>query len=111
MFWLLKSVIDQLHRDDLRARAEVLGERIVAAPEGLLTFNLQDSLRGLYSEAYGRYLYDFRDADGRLLFSSRRKTGAAVQAPPLSETISGAGVTRIIAGKLIRLRVAADLAH
>ena len=103
LFWLLNSEIDQLHRDAMRAQAEVLGERIVAAPDGLLTFNLPDSLRGLYSEAYGRYLYDIRDADGRLLFSSRRKTGAAVQAPPLSETMSGAGVTRIIDGKIIRV--------
>jgi signal transduction histidine kinase len=112
LFWLLNSEVDQLHRDAMRAQAEVLAERIVAAPDGLLTFNLPDSLRGLYSEAYGRYLYDIRDADGRLLFSSRRKTGAAAaQAPPLSETISGAGVTRIVDGKIVRIRVAEDLAH
>ncbi|MGM4956293.1 sensor histidine kinase [Bradyrhizobium barranii] len=112
LFWLLNSEVDQLHREAMRAQAEVLAERIVAAPDGLLTFNLPDSLRGLYSEAYGRYLYDIRDADGRLLFSSRRKTGAAVSAPPtLSETISGAGVTRIIDGKIVRIRVAEDLAH
>ncbi|MCP3407663.1 cell wall metabolism sensor histidine kinase WalK [Bradyrhizobium sp. CCGB01] len=112
LFWLLNSEVDQLHRDAMRAQAEVLAERIVAQPDGLLTFNLPDSLRGLYSEAYGRYLYDIRDAEGRLLFSSRRKTGAAAAAPPpLSETISGAGVTRIIDGKIIRIRVAEDLAH
>lgn len=111
LFWLLNSEVDQLHRDAMRAQAEVLAERIVAQPDGLLTFNLPDSLRGLYSEAYGRYLYDIRDADGHLLFSSRRKTGAAVQAPPLSETISGAGVTRTIDGKTVRIRVAEDLAH
>lgn len=111
LFWLLNSEVDQLHRDAMRAQAEVLAERIVAQPDGQLTFNLPDSLRGLYSEAYGRYLYDIRDADGRLLFSSRRKTGAAVQAQPLSETISGAGVTRIIDGKVVRIRVAEDLAH
>ena len=77
LFWLLNSEVDQLHREAMRAQAEVLAERIVAAPDGLLTFNLPDSLRGLYSEAYGRYQYDIRDADGRLLFSSRSKTGAA----------------------------------
>lgn len=112
LFWLLNSEVDQLHREGMRAQAEVLAERIVAAPDGLLTFNLPDSLRGLYSEAYGRYLYDIRDADGRLLFSSRRKTGAAAaQAPPLPESISGAGVTRIIDGKILRIRVAEDLSH
>ena len=111
LFWLLNSEVDQLHRDAMRAQAEVLAERIVAQPDGLLTFNLPDSLRGLYSEAYGRYLYDIRDADGHLLFSSRRKTGAAISAPPPSETISGASVTRIIDGKVVRIRVAEDLAH
>lgn len=112
LFWLLNSEIDQLHRDAMRAQAEVLAERIVAQPDGLLTFNLPDSLKGLYSEAYGRYQYDIRDAEGNLLFSSRRKTGTATAAPPpLSETISGAGVTRIIDGKVMRIRVAEDLAH
>lgn len=112
LFWLLNSEIDQLHRDAMRAQAEVLAERIVAQPDGLLTFNLPDSLKGLYSEAYGRYQYDIRDAGGNLLFSSRRKTGTAAAAPPpLSETISGAGVTRTIDGKVIRIRVAEDLAH
>jgi signal transduction histidine kinase len=111
LFWLLNSEIDQLHRDAMRAQAEVLAERIVAQPDGLLTFNLPDSLRGLYSEAYGRYQYDIRDAQGHLLFSSR-KTGTATAAPPpLFETISGAGVTRTIDGKVIRIRVAEDLAH
>ncbi|MGY4507794.1 sensor histidine kinase [Bradyrhizobium sp. USDA 3650] len=112
LFWLLNSEIDQLHRDAMRAQAEVLAERIVAQPDGLLTFNLPDSLKGLYSEAYGRYQYDIRDAEGNPLFSSRRKTGTAPAAPPpLSETISGAGVTRTIDGKVMRIRVAEDLAH
>ncbi|RXH02527.1 ATP-binding protein [Bradyrhizobium zhanjiangense] len=109
LFWLLNSEIDQLHRDGMRAQAEVLAERIVAQPDGSLTFNLPDSLRGLYSDAYGRYQYDIRDGEGRLLFSSHRRTGAAALRP--SETISGAGVTRIIDGKMVRIRVAEDLAH
>ncbi|MDA9511340.1 histidine kinase [Bradyrhizobium sp. CCBAU 11386] len=111
LFWLLNSEVDQLHRDAMRAQAEVLAERIVAQPDGLLTFNLPDSLRGLYSDAYGRYQYDIRDGEGRLLFSSHRRTGAAAAAPRLAETISGAGVTRIIDGKTVRIQVAEDLAH
>jgi len=111
LFWLLNSEVDQLHRDAMRAQAEVLAERIVPQADGTLTFNLPDSLRGLYSEAYGRYLYDIRDADGRLLFSSRRKAGDNTPAPRLSETISGAGVSRVIEGKMVRIRVAEDLSH
>ena len=110
LFWLLNSEIDQLHRDAMRAQAEVLAERIVAQPGGVLTFNLPDSLKGLYSEAYGRYQYDIRDADGRLLFSSHRRAAAAA-APRPSETISGAAVTREIDGKTVRIQVAEDLAH
>ena len=109
LFWLLDSEIDQLHRDGMRAQAEVLAERIVAQRDGSLTFNLPDSLRGLYSDAYGRYQYDIRDEEGRLLFSSQRRPGAAVRRS--SETISGADVTRIIDGKPVRVQVAEDLAH
>ncbi|MGY8709363.1 ATP-binding protein [Bradyrhizobium sp. 18BD] len=111
LFWLLNSEIDQLHRDAMRAQAEVLAERIVPQADGTLTFNLPDSLRGLYSEAYGRYLYDIRDADGRLLFSSRRRAGDNTPVPRLSETISGAGVSRVIEGRTVRIRVAEDLSH
>ncbi|MBR1326086.1 signal transduction histidine kinase [Bradyrhizobium ottawaense] len=110
LFWLLNSEIDQLHRDAMRAQAEVLAERIVVQPGGLLTFNLPDSLKGLYSEAYGRYQYDIRDADGRLLFSSHRRS-AATAAPRSSESISGAAVTRDVDGKTVRIQVAEDLAH
>ncbi|WP_247554390.1 ATP-binding protein [Bradyrhizobium sp. 138] len=109
LFWLLNSEIDQLHRDAMRAQAEVLAERIVAQPDGALTFNLPDSLKGLYSDAYGRYQYDIRDAEGRLLFSSHRRFAAT--APRSSESISGATVTRDIDGKTVRVQVAEDLAH
>ncbi|GLR83681.1 sensor histidine kinase [Bradyrhizobium iriomotense] len=106
LFWLLNSEIGELHRAAMRAQAEVLAERIAVQPDGRITFNLPDSLRGLYSEAYGRYQYDISDADGRVLFSSHKKTGAAA-----SETISGAGVTRTIDDKTVRIQVAEDLAH
>lgn len=111
LFWLLNSEIDQLHRDAMRAQAEVLAERIVVQPDGTLTFNLPDSLKGLYSDAYGRYQFDIRDAEGRLLFSSHRRSAAAAGALRSSESISGAAVTREIDGKTVRIRVAEDLAH
>lgn len=111
LFWLLNSEIHQLHRDAMRAQAEVLAERIVAQPDGTLTFNLPDSLKGLYSDAYGRYQFDIRDAEGRLLFSSHRRSAAAAGALRSSESFSGAAVTRDIDGKTVRIRVAEDLAH
>lgn len=106
LFWLLNSEIDQLHRAAMRAQAETLAERIAVGPDGKVTFNLPDSLRGLYSEAYGRYQYDIRDADGRLLFSSHKKTGGVE-----SESISGAGVTQTIGDTTVRIQVAEDLSH
>jgi len=106
LFWLLNSEIDQLHRAAMRAQAETLAERIAVRPDGTVTFNLPDSLRGLYSEAYGRYQYDIRDADGRLLFSSHKKTGSVE-----SDSISGAGVTQTIGDTTVRIQVAEDLSH
>lgn len=106
LFWLLNSEIDQLHRAAMRAQAETLAERIAVQPDGKVTFNLPDSLRGLYSEAYGRYQYDIRDADGRLLFSSHKKTGDVE-----SESISGADVTQTIGDTTVRIQVAEDLSH
>lgn len=108
LFWLLNSEIDHLHRDAMRAQAEVLAERIAVQSDGTVTLNLPESLKGLYSEAYGRYQYDIRDTDGWLLISSHKKPGLA-EAP--SETISGAGVTRTVDGKTVEVRVAEDLAH
>ncbi|MDH6258507.1 ATP-binding protein [Bradyrhizobium sp. BR13661] len=106
LFWLLNSEIDQLHRAAMQAQAETLAERIAVQGDGKVTFNLPDSLRGLYSEAYGRYQYDIRDDDGRLLFSSHRKTGDA-----RSDTISGADVTRTIDSSTFHIRVGEDLSH
>ncbi|MGX4805648.1 sensor histidine kinase [Bradyrhizobium guangdongense] len=106
LFWLLNSEIDQLHRAAMRAQAETLAERIAVQPDGKVTFNLPDSLRGLYSEAYGRYQYDIRDAGGRLLFSSHKKTGSVE-----SDSISGADVTQTIGGTIVRIHVAEDLSH
>jgi signal transduction histidine kinase len=106
LLWLLNSEIDQLHRAAMRAQAETLAERIAVQPGGKVTFNLPESLRGLYSEAYGRYQYDIRDADGRLLFSSHKKTGSVE-----SETISGADVTQTIGDTTFRIQVAEDLSH
>nr|WP_249158062.1 ATP-binding protein [Bradyrhizobium jicamae] len=106
LLWLLNSEISFLHRDAMRDQAEVLGEKLAVRPDGTLTLNLPESLKGLYSEAYGRYQYDVYDAEGRLLFSSHRKpTDAAPGA------ISSGGVERTIGGQTVRIRVAEDLSH
>ena len=72
LFWLLGSEIDHLHREAMRDQAGVLGERLTVKPDGTITLDLPESLKDLYSEAYGRYQYDVLDTSGRVLFSSHK---------------------------------------
>jgi signal transduction histidine kinase len=108
LLWLLNSEIDQLHREAMRDQADVLGEKLATGSDGKLALNLPESLKDLYSEAYGRYRYDIYDADGHVLFSSH-KAGSSKQAS--SDTIAGASVTREVGGETLRIHVAEDLSH
>jgi len=108
LLWLLNSEIDQLHREAMRDQADVLGEKLAIGPDGKVVLNLPESLKDLYSDAYGRYRYDIYDAAGHVLFSSHRD-GTAKQAT--SDTIAGASVTRDVGGDALRIHVAEDLSH
>jgi signal transduction histidine kinase len=112
LFWLLTSEVNQLHRDAMRDQAGVLGEWLAAKPDGTLTLNLPDSLKDLYSEAYGRYQYDILDQSGQVLFSSH-KNGQPIVSPDGSPpgAIAGASVSKDIGGQAVRIQVAEDLAH
>jgi signal transduction histidine kinase len=96
----------------MRDQAEVLSERLAVKPDGTMTLDLPDSLKDLYSEAYGRYQYDILDHSGRVLFSSHKNGGPIVPAagsPP--GTIAGASISKDIGGQTVRIQVAEDLAH
>ena len=112
LLWLLNSEIDNLHRDAMRDQAEALGEKLAVTPDGTITLSLPDSLKDLYSEAYGRYQYDILDSSGRVLFSSHKNgepiVGSGKSAP---DSISGAGVAKDINGQTVRIQVAEDLSH
>jgi signal transduction histidine kinase len=112
LFWLLTSEVNHLHGDAMRDQARALGERLVLKPDGTITLNLPDSLRDLYSEAYGRYQYDILDRSGRVLFSSH-KNGEPIVSPYGSPpgAIAGASVGQDIGGQTLRIQVAEDLAH
>jgi signal transduction histidine kinase len=112
LFWLLTSEVNHLHREAMRDQAEVLGERLAVKQDGTMTLNLPDSLKDLYSEAYGRYQYDILDQSGRVLFSSH-KNGEPIVAPHGSPpgTIAGASVAKDIDGQTVSIQVAEDLAH
>ena len=112
LFWLLTSEVNNLHRDAMRDQAEALGQRLAVSADGTITLDLPESLKDLYSEAYGRYQYDIVDASGRVLFSSHRKPDpAAGSDKPASGTISGTTVSKQIDGQTVRIHVAEDLAH
>jgi signal transduction histidine kinase len=112
LFWLLTSEVNQLHRDQMLDQAEVLGEKLAVRPDGTMTLDLPDSLKDLYSEAYGRYQYDILDRSGRVLFSSH-KNGEPIAPPDGSPpgAIAGASVSKEIGGQTVRIQVAEDLAH
>jgi signal transduction histidine kinase len=112
LLWLLNSEIDHLHRDSMRDQAEVLGEKLAVRPDGTITLELPESLKGLYSEAYGRYQYDIFDSAGHLLFSSHpdRKPGVRVDTPSPG-TISGGSIIQSVGGQTVRIEVAEDLSH
>jgi signal transduction histidine kinase len=112
LFWLLTSEVNHLHRDQMLDQAQALGERLALKPDGSITLDLPDSLKDLYSEAYGRYQYDILDHSGRVLFSSH-KNGEPIVPPDGSPpgAIAGAGVSKDIGGQTVRIQVAEDLAH
>lgn len=112
LLWLLNSEIDNLHRVAMRDQAEALAQGLAVSPDGAVTLSLPESLKDLYSEAYGRYRYEVLDAAGGVLFSSWKNAGLM----PGSErsslgTISGAHIVKIINGQAVRIQVAEDLAH
>ena len=112
LFWLLSSEIAHLHRDQMRGQAEAIAERLAATSDGRLTLDLTASQKDLYSEAYGRYEYDVRDAAGHVLFSSRKDGGAILPSGTSSSgSISGASLATEIGGQPARIQVAEDLAH
>jgi signal transduction histidine kinase len=108
LFWLLNSEINQLHRQSMRDQAAELGERLTAKPDGTLALDLPESLKDIYSEAYGRYQYDVLDASGRVMFSSHKSGGPIIRT---EGAVSSAGVSKDVGGQTVRIQVAEDLAH
>lgn len=107
LLWLLNSEIDQLHREAMRDQADTLAERLAPGADGKVVLNLPESLKDLYSEAYGRYRYEIYDADGHLLFTSH----SASPKPTPPDMIAGASLTRTIGSETVRIHVAEDLSH
>ena len=68
--WLLSYATNNIHNEAMQEQAVTVGQHLSAQPDGRLELNLPLDLLGLYSQAYGRYLYAVIDDQGRVLFSS-----------------------------------------
>lgn len=123
LFWFLSSEIDTLHNRAMTEQAQTLAAQLKIAPGGGLTLDLPESLRDLYSEAYGRYSYDIVDANGHVLFSSHKNFSsifpenssneklAFYEAVTGDSTISGASLRKTIDGQTVWIRVAENMTH
>jgi signal transduction histidine kinase len=122
LFWQLGAATDRLHHEALREQAEAISHWIVVGSDGRLALDLPESLRDLYSSAYGRYRYAVVAQDGRVLFSSRNDQEAiftpAAHAPDQLRqeqreegTISGVSVPKQLGGQTVWIQVAENLTH
>src|SRR5262249_3926881 len=96
-----------------------LARHLTHQASGGWSLDLPESLRDLFSEAYGRYAYAVLDDNGRVLFSSRKEATPVLPTARRSSDlefvatkfISGARLRKQIDGQTVWIQVAEDLAH
>jgi signal transduction histidine kinase len=122
LYWLLGAATNRLHHEAMLEQAESISHWLVERPDGSLALELPESLRDLYSTAYGRYQYAIMDDAGRVLFSSRNNAepifSPATSFPEgLRErksedgSISGVSIPKRVVGQRLSIQVAENLAH
>ncbi len=122
LYWFLRSAANDLHQQAMRDQADLVAHYLVSGSSGQLTLELPSALRDLYSPEYGRYAYAVLDADGYVLFSSRKDQAAVfsgdqsshiafLEARQGSSTISGVSLPRQVGERTLWIQVAEDLAH
>lgn len=123
LYRLLQSDIDNLQRRTLQTQAEALARHLIPRADGSLAFELSSELRGIYSEAYSRYAYAVIDDAGKVLFSSQNNGKPIFPTAHRSSDIeflktrqgeaiiSGAILSKQLAGRTITIQVSEDLAH
>src|SRR5262245_1438563 len=119
LYWFLNSDVANLQRRAMREQAEALARHLTHQASGGWSLDLPDSLRDLFSEAYGRYAYAVLDDSGKVLFSSRKEAAPILPIDRRSsdldfvETrlVSGASLRKQIDGQTVWIQVAEDLAH
>ena len=121
--WLLSYATNNIHNQAMQEQAVSVGEHLSARPDGGLELDLPRDLLGLYSQAYGRYLYAVIDDQGRVLFSSLKDHAALFPADARSgdvaflqqrrgdATVSGASISKTIGGQTVWIQTGENLAN
>jgi signal transduction histidine kinase len=121
--WLMNYETDNIHNKAMQEQAVSVGEHLKARADGNLQLDLPLDLLGLYSQAYGRYSYAVTDDRGRVLFSSREDHAALFPADARAgdveflqqrrgdATVSGASISKIVGGQVVRIQTGEDLAN
>jgi len=121
--WLLSYATNNIHNEAMQEQAVTVGQHLSARPDGRLELNLPLDLLGLYSQAYGRYLYAVIDDQGRVLFSSLEDHAALFPVDARSgdveflqqrrgdATVSGASIKKTIGGQTVWIQTGENLAN
>lgn len=121
--WLLNLATNNIHNEAMEEQASSVAQHIVPQADGSLSLELPPSLKGLYSQPYGRYAYAVTDDQGNTLFSSLDDKGPVFAADPRTSTvqflethrgeaaISGASIRRTIGGQTVWVQAGEDLAN
>jgi signal transduction histidine kinase len=121
--WLLSYATNNIHNEAMQEQAVTVGEHLSAQPDGRLQLDLPLDLLGLYSQAYGRYLYAVVDDHGRVLFSSLEDHAALFPADARSgdveflqerrgdATVSGASIRKTVGGQTVWIQTGENLAN
>jgi signal transduction histidine kinase len=121
--WLLSYATNNIHNEAMQEQAVTVGEHLRARPDGHLELDLPLDLLGLYSQAYGRYLYAVIDDQGRVLFSSLENHAALFPIDARSgaveflqdrrgdATVSGASIKKTIGDRTVWIQTGENLAN
>jgi len=123
IYWLLKSVANDLHQRSLAENANAIVQHLKSTNGLDFQLNLPAEMQLLYSQAYGRYSYAILNSRGDVLFSSPKDHAplfpedTRLRQPAFFETkhgvddMYGASFPKKFNGHLIWVQVSEDLAH
>ena len=128
LYLLLASETGQIHRQFIAGQADQIAQHLhvqngEAGDPPAWRLDLPESMKSLYSVAYGRYRYAVIDENGAVLFASQPDNSRIFSESALSSTakffdrslagasVSGARIPADIEGRELWIEVAEDLSH